>query len=63
MCEDKYDTLVVDVGCVMGDMREELNVLSELMEEDAKNYLQYQLDNADSNQLWLLQALEPRTWL
>jgi hypothetical protein len=43
MCEDKYDTLVVDVGCVMGDMREELNVLSELMEEDAKNYLQYHL--------------------
>jgi hypothetical protein len=24
MCDDKYDSLVVDIGCIMGDMRKEM---------------------------------------
>jgi precorrin-6B methylase 2 len=27
MCDDKYDSLVVDIGCIMGDIREEVKEL------------------------------------
>ena len=42
MCDDKYDSLVVDIGCIMGDMREEMEGIKIL-----KNSTQAELDLAD----------------